>query len=114
MSAQYYQYQACDAQGNLSSGQLTAESEREAVAQLQARKLVPVRLKLAGKQAQTGRGGKIKNADLVDFTNGLCTLVDARVPLDKALTLLEGITEKEHMKRLVASIRRDVRRYVAT
>jgi general secretion pathway protein F len=110
MTVHYYQYQACDAQGNLSSGQLSAESEREAVAQLQARKLVPVKLKLAGRQAHTGSSsGKIRNADLVDFTNGLCTLVDARVPLDKALTLLEGITEKEHMKRLVASIRRDVK-----
>lgn len=109
MTIQYYQYQACDAQGNLSSGQLSAESEREAVAQLQARKLVPVRLKLAGRQTQTSNRGKIRNADLVDFTNGLCTLVDAHVPLDKALSLLEGITEKEHMKRLVASIRRDVK-----
>ncbi|MES2603667.1 MAG: type II secretion system F family protein [Pseudomonadota bacterium] len=109
MSINNYQYQACDAGGNLSSGLLSAESEREAVAQLQARKLVPVRLKLAGKQTQVSGTTRIKNADLVDFTNGLCTLVDARVPIDKALTLLEGITEKDHMKRMVAAIRRDVK-----
>jgi general secretion pathway protein F len=35
--------------------------------------------------------------------------VEARVPIDKALSLLEGITEKEHMKRLVLEIRRDVK-----
>lgn len=109
MTVNNYQYQACDAGGNLSSGLLAAESEREAVAQLQARKLVPVRLKLAGKQVQASSTSRIRNADLVDFTNGLYTLVDARVPLDKALTLLEGITEKDHMKRLVAAIRRDVK-----
>lgn len=109
MSLNYYQYQACDDQGNLSTGQLSAESEREAVAQLQARKLVPIRIRTASKQSMSAQGSSIKSADLVDFTNGLCTLVEARVPIDKALSLLDGITEKEHMKRLVQSIRRDVK-----
>jgi general secretion pathway protein F len=109
MSLNYYQYQACDDQGNLSTGQLSAESEREAVAQLQARKLVPIRIRTASKQSMSAQGSPIKSADLVDFTNGLCTLVEARVPIDKALSLLDGITEKEHMKRLVQSIRRDVK-----
>lgn len=109
MSSHYFHYQACDAQGNMVSGQVSAESEREAVAQLQARRLVPVRIRTASRQVQSRSDSKIKNADLVDFTNGLTTLVEARVPIDKALMLLEGITEKEHMKRLVASIRRDVK-----
>ena len=47
MSTHYYHYQACDAQGNMTSGQVSAESEREAVAQLQARRLVPIRIKTA-------------------------------------------------------------------
>lgn len=109
MSSHYYHYQACDAQGNMTSGKISAESEREAVAQLQARRLVPIKLKTASRQVQSRSDSKIRNSDLVDFTNGLTTLVEARVPLDKALMLLEGITEKEHMKRLVASIRRDVK-----
>ncbi len=109
MTINNYQYQACDASGNMSSGLLSADSEREAIAQLQARKLVPVRLKLAGAHVQVTSTTRIRNSDLVEFTNGLYTLVDARVPLDKALLLLEGITEKDHMKRLVAAIRRDVK-----
>jgi len=109
MSIHHYQYQACDAQGKLLNGQLSAESEREAVAQLQARKLVPIRIRATREVSQSANSGRIRNADMVDFTNGLCTLVEARVPIDKALSLLEGITEKEHMKRLVASIRRDVK-----
>lgn len=109
MSINYYQYQACDAQGNITSGQLSAESEREAIAMLQSRKLVPVKLRATSRQSLERSGGKIKNADLVDFTNGLNTLVEARIPIDKALGLLEGITEKDHMKRLVVSLRRDVK-----
>jgi general secretion pathway protein F len=109
MSINYYHYQACDADGKMSTGQLSAESEREAVAQLQARKLVPIRIRPASKQSPAQQSSGISNADLVDFTNGLCTLVEARVPIDKALSLLEGITEKAHMKRLVLSLRRDVK-----
>lgn len=109
MSVNYYQYQACDAQGNMTTGQLSADSEREAVAMLQARKLVPVKIRTASRQSRQATGKPIKNADLVDFTNGLCTLVEARVPIDRALFLLEGITEKEHMRRLVVSLRSDVK-----
>lgn len=109
MSVNYYQYQACDANGNMTSGQLSADSEREAIAMLQSQKLVPVKIKSSSRSSLQRTGGKIKNADLVDFTNGLSTLVEARIPIDKALNLLEGITEKEHMKRLVVSLRRDVK-----
>lgn len=109
MSVNYYQYQACDAKGNLTSGQLSADSEREAIAMLQSRKLVPVKIRTTTKQSMRRSGSRIKNSDLVDFTNGLNTLVEARIPIDKALSLLDGITEKEHMKRLVVSLRRDVK-----
>ena len=45
----------------------------------------------------------------LDFTNGLCTLVEARVPIDKALRLLDGITESPAMKELVLNLLRDVK-----
>jgi len=109
MSDNYYQYQACDAKGNMTTGQLSADSEREAIAKLQSLKLVPVKIKTTSRKSLERTGSKIKNADLVDFTNGLNTLVEARIPIDKALSLLEGITEKEHMKRMVVSLRRDVK-----
>lgn len=109
MSLTCFDYQAADADGKLCTGQLNAESEREAVAQLQARHLVPVRVQPARRQAATGRSRGLNSADLVDFTQGLCTLVEARVPLDRALVLLEGITGKAHMKRLVQGLRRDLK-----
>ena len=109
MSVNYYQYQACDAKGNMTTGQLSADTEREAIAKLQSLKLVPVKIKTTSRKSLESTGSKIKNADLVDFTNGLNTLVEARIPIDKALSLLEGITEKEHMKRMVVSLRRDVK-----
>ncbi len=110
MSAAYYRYQAYDAQGNVLTGQVNAESEREALKILQGKKLIPVKISRADSAGTKGGGKKrLKASDVLDFTTGLCTLVEARVPLDKALRLLEGITESAGMRQLVITMRRDVK-----
>ncbi|HDN27409.1 MAG TPA: hypothetical protein ENG03_10005 [Thioploca sp.] len=109
MAIRQYKYQACDVEGNTQNGQLNAESEQEVVATLQNRQLIPLKIE---QQAESGRlfGGKsITNRDVIDFTEGLCTLVEARVPLDRALNLLEGITEKQVVQELIEDLRRDVK-----
>lgn len=110
MSMQQFSYHAFDNSGNAQNGQISAESEREAIRLLQGRQLIPVKLKLitAG-QRTASQSGKVKASDLLDFTNGLRTLVEARVPLDRALRLLEGITESTAMRQLVMTLRRDVK-----
>lgn len=110
MSAAYYTYQAYDAQGNVQTGQVNAESEREAIKILQGKKLIPVKISKSEQELKLGaKKAKIKSNDLLDFTTGLCTLVEARVPIDKALHLLEGITESDNMRQLVITMRRDVK-----
>ena len=110
MSVSQFSYQAYDTAGNVQSGHIAANSEREAVKLLKGRQLVPVKISRASdseKRVRTGK--KIRQRDLLDFTTGLRTLVDARVPLDKALRLLEGITESGAMRELVVTMRRDVK-----
>ncbi|MEZ5489909.1 MAG: type II secretion system F family protein [Gammaproteobacteria bacterium] len=109
MSALHFKYQAYDSNGKVQTGQLNADSEREVVRILQGRKLVPVKVQQARAGESTGRRKKIRYSDLLDFTNGLCTLTEARVPIDKALKLLEGITESSAMQNLVMSLRREVK-----
>jgi general secretion pathway protein F len=111
MSLTHFSYQAFDSQGHTQQGEISAESERDAIRLLQARKLTPVKLTQTKIEARLTRSrhGKVKTSDLMDFTTGLRTLVDARVPLDKALRMLEGITESEAMQSLVASLRREVK-----
>ncbi|MCB1670466.1 MAG: type II secretion system F family protein [Gammaproteobacteria bacterium] len=109
MSTLHFKYQAYDSTGKIQSGQLNADSEREAVRILQGRKLVPVRVLQARAGESGGRRKKIRHSDLLDFTNGLCTLTEARVPIDKALKLLEGITESSAMQNLVMKLRREVK-----
>jgi general secretion pathway protein F len=110
MSGNQFNYQAYDAAGKVQNGHIAADSEREAVKLLTSRKLVPVKISRAsGSEKRVRTGKKIRQSDLLDFTTGLRTLVDARVPLDKALRLLEGITESNAMRELVVTMRRDVK-----
>ncbi|MEX0619755.1 MAG: type II secretion system F family protein [Pseudohongiellaceae bacterium] len=108
MSTLYFRYQAYDSAGKVRSGVVDADSEREAVKLLQSKQLIPIKVQLTGPGGGRRRR-KIRHADVLDFTNGLSTLVDARVPIDKALRLLEGITESQAMRELVVNMRREVK-----
>ncbi|MDC0221425.1 type II secretion system F family protein [Gammaproteobacteria bacterium] len=109
MSVLYFKYQAFDAHGKMENGQLNAESEKDALRILRGKNLTPVKIQESKQGPGGARRRKISNADLLDFTNGLCTLVEARVPIDKALRLLDGITESPVMKELVLNLLRDVK-----
>ena len=109
MSSLFFKYQAFDQAGRVENGQLNAESEREAVRILKGRNLTPVKIHQTRPGTELLRRKKISNADLLDFTSGLCTLVEARVPLDKALRLLDGITESATMRELVLQLLKDVK-----
>jgi len=109
MSTLHFKYQAFDSAGKIQQGQLSAESERDAIRLLQTRNLTPVKLSATEAAISSSRKKKIKAADVLEFTNGLCTLVEARVPIDKALRLLDGITESAAMRELVLSLLRDVK-----
>jgi general secretion pathway protein F len=109
MSTLYFKYQAFDADGKVQNGQLNADSEREAVRILQGKHLTPVKIQETRHASDGGRKKKISNTDVLDFTNGLCTLVEARVPIDKALRLLDSITESAAMRELVLNLLRDVK-----
>ena len=109
MNLTFFKYRAFDTQGKIQIGQVNAESEREAIRVLKKRNLTPIKI---GKSKKTHEGSlrrKISNNDLMDFTNGLCTLVEARVPLDRALRLLDGITDSTAMKNLVLNLLSDVK-----
>ena len=109
MNTLYFKYQAFDAAGNVQNGQLSAESEREAIRLLQSKNLTPVKIQETKSGSESSRRKKISHTDILDFTTGLCTLVEARVPLYKALRLLEGITESTTMRELVRDLLRHVK-----
>lgn len=109
MSAPRFEYQAFDAAGALRRGRLDAESERDAVRILRGRRLTPVKVAPA-RPAGAGRPGRrVRPRDVLEFTKALRTLVEARVPIDKALRLLDSLTESPAMRALAAGLLRDVK-----
>ncbi len=110
MSLSYYDYQAYDKQGMLEKGQLSAETEQEVINVLKNKKLIPVKIELSVEQSQkiTQKKG-ISRSELIEFTQGLTTLMDAQMPIDKALHLLEGLSESASSRQLIEAIRRDVK-----
>ena len=62
MSAGYYKYQAYDALGKIQSGQVNAESEREALKILQGKKLVPIKASRIIMMQATNKAGKASRA----------------------------------------------------
>ena len=103
-----FKYRAIDAAGKSQTGIIDADSEREAMRLLRGRQLTPTQL--TPTQSVSGSGSrKIKANDVLAFTNGLCTLVESRVPIDRALRLLEGITESAAMRELTLEILREIK-----
>ena len=109
MSTLYYKYQAFDIHGKVQNGQLNADSEKEAVRILQGKNLTPVQIQETRNASGAIRRSKISHDDVLDFTNGLTTLVEAHVPIDRSLRLLEGVTESAAMRELVIDLLRDVK-----
>ena len=77
MSVIYFKYQAFDNQGKIKAGQINAESQKDAIRILRRKKLTPIKIEQSKRGGRVNRRGKISNTDLLDFTNGLCTLVEA-------------------------------------
>ncbi len=109
MAIHPYNYQACDIEGNIIEGQLNAESEPEIVATLQRRQLIPLKVEKQSNHHGLLIRESITHHDIIEFTSGLCTLVEARLPLDRALGLLEGISHKQVVQELIEDLRRDVK-----
>jgi general secretion pathway protein F/type IV pilus assembly protein PilC len=87
-----FTYQAMGSTGQRSAGTLTANSEREVVAMLDARGLFPLRVEQAKGSAAVGKGWsgkKVKGRAMATFYSQLADLLKAGVPLLRSLDILE-------------------------
>jgi type II secretion system protein F len=113
-----YSYKATDSSGKIHDGSLEAEEEKGVVSELHRMGLIPIRISL-----RKG-GGKSLNADVsrlfgsvfkgvsskdvMAFTQDLATLLEAGLPVDRALTILIDAAEKEQVREVLRDILRTV------
>jgi general secretion pathway protein F/type IV pilus assembly protein PilC len=109
-----FTYEALASTGQRSWGNLTAGSEREAMAVLDAKGLFPVRITPAKQRAtgggiRFGGGGRVRSRYVAAFYSQLADLLQSGVPLLRSLDILERQTSQPAL----ASVIREVRAKVA-
>ncbi len=113
-----YSYKATNPAGKVVTGQLEAAEEREAVAALQGMRYIPIRITaakgsraaldvdLSKRLASVFTG--VSSKEVVVFTQDLSTLLEAGVPVDRALAILIDVAEKDRFKEVVRDVLKNV------
>ena len=113
-----YAYKAADSAGKIVTGTLEADEEKKVVAQLHTLGLIPIRIAPAkgnGKGLRFNLSEQFLNLfsgvsskDVMIFTQDIATLLEAGLPVDRALSLLIESAEKERFKMMVGDILKTV------
>jgi general secretion pathway protein F/type IV pilus assembly protein PilC len=105
-----FNYEALAGTGQRNSGTLSANSEREAMAMLDARGLFPLRIELAKSAISVRRGGRrVGSRSMATFFSQLADLLRSGVPLLRSLEILE----RQSAAPALSEILRDVHAKVA-
>jgi general secretion pathway protein F/type IV pilus assembly protein PilC len=102
-----FTFEAMAATGQRSQGSLTANSEREVMAMLDARGLFPVHI-TAAKSKASGRGKRVRSRYLATFYSQLADLLRSGVPLLRSLDILERQSSQPALGEVVREIRAKV------
>ena len=105
-----FAYEALAGTGQRSQGTLTANSEREVMAMLDARGLFPVRIAASKSAGGHGHrwGRKIKGRHMCTFYSQLADLLRSGVPLLRSLDILERQSSQPALSEIVREVRAKV------
>lgn len=108
-----FTYKAVNQKGDYASGNIEAADRAAVVKNLSAQGLRPLSVQEESGTSSTAllrlfRGGHVKSDDLVIFTRELSAMVGAGVPLLRALTSLYDHADNQALKKILATIIKDV------
>ena len=115
-----FEYQALSAAGASESGTMEASSEAQVLERIHTQGLLPLQVKLAGAASVNAELGakkksgwltsnKVSQADIIAFTQQLSSMLNAGLPLDRALSIQLELIEQPGMSKLVRSLQEQVR-----
>jgi general secretion pathway protein F len=113
----FYRYEAVDTAGELQKGEMEAQTQEAVIEWLRDQGLLPVSAteSAAGfwsqgwRQPLLGRRHKVSQKEITLLTQQVSSLLNAGLPLDRALTILIGISDEGEVKKLLARIQERVR-----
>ena len=109
--ATVFQWSGKTTRGVIESGEITAATKEEVVAQLRRKNITPTLIteKKAGKKLFGGFGeGKVNDKDIVVFTRQFSTMIDAGLPLVQALDILSTQVENKTLARVLGEVKENV------
>lgn len=109
-----FSYKAADASGKVIRGVLEAPGKKEAVEKIHGMGYIPIRIDLskgAGKKLDwkfldrfTSVFNTVSAGDVMLFTQDLSVLLNAGLPVDRALAILIEVTGKDRFKEIIGEI----------
>jgi general secretion pathway protein F len=102
-------FRAVASDGKLRTGTITAETEKSVAQELKRQGLIPVYVgfdKKQGAEWKMPSFGRSHRKDVLFFTQELSTLLNAGVPLDRALGITAELTEKGNFRPIVLDVMR--------
>ena len=105
-----FEYTARNASGAAISGLIAANSPQDALAQLSARQIFPLKIEMAetAKTQQKQVSRRVPARHLASFYSQLADLLKSGVPLLRSLELLEGQTRQPALKAVLSEVRASV------
>lgn len=104
-----FQWSGKTPKGIIESGEITAATKEEVIAQLRKRNITAtVVIEKPKKVSKFGFGGKVKDKDIVVFTRQFATMIDAGLPLVQALEILSTQVENKSFSKVLAQVKIDV------
>ncbi|MBI5641137.1 MAG: type II secretion system F family protein [Nitrospirae bacterium] len=97
--------------GAVESGEITANTKEEVLAQLRKRNIIPTIVRPKEKKPAFGGlslGGGVDDKDIVIFTRQFATMIDAGLPLVQALEILSTQVENKTLAKTLSAIKGDV------
>ncbi len=104
-----FQWSGKTPRGVIESGEITAATKEEVIAQLRRRNITPTIITEKPKKVRRfGLGGGVKDKDIVVFTRQFSTMIDAGLPLVQALDILSTQVENKAFGKTITQIKVDV------
>jgi len=107
--ATIFEWSGKTTRGLIETGEITANSKDEVIAQLRKRSITATLVRQKEKKASKfSFGGGVNDKDIVIFTRQFATMIDAGLPLVQALDILSQQVESKSLASALLTIKNDV------
>ncbi|MEW6096387.1 MAG: type II secretion system F family protein [bacterium] len=104
-----FTYTAANQEGKILEGIIEGDKLELAIEKLRKENLLPIEIKEEiVKKGVIGFFRQVKSKEVLAFTQQLSSLLDAGMPVDKSLNVLEELTKNQKLKTIIYEIKREI------